>query len=151
MMRAQMLPCCQASYQDCEAGISSLQEGAISPSAELTGETMRFAGLVIVILVEYANLFSDPNSLTYRYRPAVIPGAEAKAIESISDSVQWNRHGVKFQLVQTGEIGRFEFIALLTNLVASIALFKLASVFVELMMLRVLPQKEIYEQYKYQV
>ncbi|ORZ31031.1 hypothetical protein BCR44DRAFT_1443346 [Catenaria anguillulae PL171] len=143
------------------ANVSSLDLPSSSPSAEV-GESMRHAGIVLIVMIDYANVPTRPKELRYTYRVSMIPGAEAKTLEnrfipvgtSGSSTVamqQWNRHGIRIKFVQTGKLGYFQLIALLTNLVASFALFRLAVIIVEFAMLQLLPEKERYATYKFEV
>jgi hypothetical protein len=52
--------------------------------------------------------------------------------------------------VQTGLIGAFSFITLLINLVSGIVLIKVATTVVDMVAIRLLPQKDYYRQYKYE-
>jgi len=73
------------------------------------------------------------------------------ADNTINDSVGWleyNRHGIEIKFVQLGNIGKFDFMALCMNLVASIAMLSVASTIVESLMLYVLPEKGDYRKLK---
>ncbi|CAG8569830.1 4516_t:CDS:10 [Rhizophagus irregularis] len=94
------------------------------------------------------------------FAPGAAPGeinrssAEYKATENIynpdgSYTIK-DRHGIRFVFQQIGQIGSFNAVSLLTNLVAALALFKVATTLVELLMLHVLPQKEHYGTFKYE-
>jgi len=118
------------------------------------GEINRSSGIVIVIAIDYTNVKLKMDQIKYTYRPQIIDGAEYKATESIynpdgSYTIK-DRHGIRFVFQQIGQIGTFNPISLLTNLVAALALFKVATTLVELLMLYVLPQKKYYEDFKYE-
>ncbi|RIA99660.1 hypothetical protein C1645_746830 [Glomus cerebriforme] len=118
------------------------------------GEINRSSGIVIVIAIDYKNVRFTANEIRYKYRPQVIDGAEYKAVESIynpdgSYTIK-DRHGIRLVFQQIGQIGTFDVISLLTNLVAALALFKVATTLVEILMLNVLPQKKHYEAFKYE-
>ncbi|CAG8610499.1 1208_t:CDS:10 [Acaulospora morrowiae] len=106
-----------------------------APGAD-PGEKYRSSGIVIVILIEYTNVVTKSGVISYKYLPQVIEGNEYK-----TENAGLEQHGV---------IGQFDFIAFLTNIVASLALFKVATTIVELLMLNLLPQKHIYEEAKYE-
>ncbi|KAI9176032.1 hypothetical protein H9P43_006396 [Blastocladiella emersonii ATCC 22665] len=143
------------------ANVSSLNLPTKSPSGAANNETMRFAGIVLIVMVDYANMVSNPEEISYTYRVSMIQGAETKVLENHYIPVgplganvtmqQWNRHGIRIKFVQTGKLGQFQLITLLTNVVASFALFRIAVLIVEFLMLRVLPEKDKYSAYKYQV
>jgi len=134
-----------------------------------SNETYRYSGCVVVIIIEYNNRKED---IEYKYKPTLIKGAEMKILElvpdinfvsskifdkvgadnTINDSVGWleyNRHGIEIKFVQLGNIGKFDFMALCMNLVASIAMLSVASTIVESLMLYVLPEKGDYRKLKY--
>ncbi|CAB4477496.1 hypothetical protein RhiirA5_352707 [Rhizophagus irregularis] len=118
------------------------------------GEINRSSGIVIVIAIDYANVKLKLDEIKYTYRPQLINGAEYKATENIynpdgSYTIK-DRHGIRFVFQQIGQIGSFNAVSLLTNLVAALALFKVATTLVELLMLHVLPQKEHYGTFKYE-
>ncbi|KAI8834677.1 hypothetical protein BC829DRAFT_407068 [Chytridium lagenaria] len=113
-------------------------------------ETQRSAGVVVSFLI---NPYSV--SLKYKYFPAQVTNTEYKALQTIYNSngtvTVLNRHGVYLIFAQSGQIGAFSFMALLTNLVASFALLKVASLVVDFLMTMVLPSKEIYKEAKFQI
>ncbi|CAG8732723.1 8831_t:CDS:2, partial [Ambispora leptoticha] len=117
------------------------------------GESYRSSGIVIVIIIDYQNL-PFKNTITYKYRPQYIPGNEYKSVENIfmpnGSYVVKERHGLRLIFQQNGEIGRFDFISLLQNIVAGFALFSLATIIVEVLMLKFLPEKDVYEQVKFE-
>ncbi|CAI2175271.1 6088_t:CDS:2, partial [Funneliformis geosporum] len=133
------------------AGVD-LEGPSFAPAA--VGESNRSSGVVIVIVIEYKNVPSKDNEIKYKYFPQVINGAEYKVTESIFNNDNSytikDRHGIRLVFQQYGQIGEFDFISLLTNLVAALALFKVATFLVELLMLKCLPQKDQYEHFKYE-
>jgi hypothetical protein len=110
--------------------------------------------VVIVVIVDYTNRKSDMSELKYTYRASAIAGTEIKFLEpSIlpnNNVLLNNRHGVRVVFVLGGTIGSFNFMALLRNLVAALGLLKVSSLITDQLMLRVLPQRDLYEDYKYQ-
>ena len=60
------------------------------------------------------------------------------------------RTGIQVNFEQSGSIGQFHFITLLTNLVAAFALLSVSSVVVEGLMCYVLPKRKMYMKLKYQ-
>jgi len=125
-------------------------------SNNTNSESLRFAGVVMIVFIEYSNRVSMPNEFKYTYSPAVIPGSESKVVDivwdgTINNYVQLDRHGVRIRFIQTGQIGTFNFQALLRNLVAAFALLKVAQIVVEFMMVHLLPQKDVYKDYKFSI
>ncbi|KAJ3096256.1 cytochrome c oxidase subunit 1, partial [Phlyctochytrium bullatum] len=130
-----------------------------APGAGAT-ETQRRAGIVISFLISYQNRessFKDINNvaLKYKYYPAAVPRTEYKVEQVINNPngtvTILNRHGIFLSFDQTGEIGTFSFIALLTNLVAALALLKITSLIVDALMTMVFPQRDVYKEAKFQV
>ncbi|KAJ3361091.1 cytochrome c oxidase subunit 1 [Allomyces javanicus] len=137
------------------AGVPSLDALSEAPGAK-PNETLRYGGIVIVVEINYQNKLLNPSKLLYSYRASVITGAESKEIHLRStpnntNVRSFNLHGIRVKFVQAGAIGQFELISLLTNMVASLALLRLAVIFVEVLMLHVLPERKAYHEYKYQV
>ncbi|CAG8609974.1 4787_t:CDS:10 [Ambispora leptoticha] len=132
---------------------ADLQAVSTAPGAK-PGEIYRSSGIVIVIVIDYKNVPFKEDTITYTYRPQYIKGNEYKSIESIYQPnggyVIKERHGLRLVFQQSGTIGKFDFISLLKNIVAGFALFSLASIIVEILMLQFLPEKSIYEQAKFE-
>ncbi|KAG0033698.1 cytochrome c oxidase subunit 1 [Podila clonocystis] len=125
-----------------------------SPTAS-TNETVRSSGVVVIVVIQYAAKGWNPNRISYEYLPKAIPDQEYKVIETIRDfrggnRVEINRHGIRIVFSQAGQLGQFSLMTLLTNLVAAVALFKVANIVVELMMLRLHPHKKIYDRAKFE-
>ncbi|KAG0352581.1 cytochrome c oxidase subunit 1 [Podila minutissima] len=125
-----------------------------SPTAS-ANETVRSSGVVVIVVIQYAAKGWNPNRISYEYLPKAIPDQEYKVIETIRDfrggnRVEINRHGIRIVFSQAGQLGQFSLMTLLTNLVAAIALFKVANIVVELMMLRLHPHKKIYDRAKFE-
>ncbi|KAG9064555.1 cytochrome c oxidase subunit 1 [Linnemannia hyalina] len=135
------------------AGVN-LDDISTSPSASVN-ETVRSSGIVVIVVIQYAAKGWNPNKISYEYLPKAIPDQEYKVIETIRDfrggnRVEINRHGIRIVFSQAGQLGQFSLMTLLTNLVAAVALFKVANIIVELMMLRLHPQKKIYTRAKFE-
>jgi len=59
-----------------------------------------------------------------------------------------NIHGMKINVLQTGELGTFDITTLVIQLTTSLALLKLTTTIVDLLAVRVLPHKEQYRDAK---
>ncbi|RUS28337.1 hypothetical protein BC938DRAFT_482005 [Jimgerdemannia flammicorona] len=136
---------------------ADLDTPSYAPSADQSnGETCRSSGIVISVNINYANSPSNLDLITYQYLPQVIVGNEYKVeeivyrAETTGGITVLNRHGIKIIFQQSGQIGTFHFITLLLNLVAGLALLKVATIVVELLMLRFLPQRRQYEAHKFE-
>ncbi|KAF9400447.1 cytochrome c oxidase subunit 1 [Mortierella sp. AD011] len=132
----------------------NLDDLSMAPTAT-AGETIRTSGVVVIVVIQYAAKGWNPNRISYEYLPKAIPDQEYKVIETIRDfrdgnRVEINRHGVRIVFSQTGQLGKFSLMTLLTNLVAAVALFKVANIIVELMMLRIHPRKKTYVRAKFE-
>ncbi|KAG0001574.1 cytochrome c oxidase subunit 1 [Entomortierella chlamydospora] len=132
----------------------NLDDPSMAPTAT-AGETVRTSGVVVIVVIQYAAKGWNPNRISYEYLPKAIPDQEYKVIETIRDfrdgnRVEINRHGVRIVFSQTGQLGKFSLMTLLTNLVAAVALFKVANIIVELMMLRIHPRKKTYVRAKFE-
>ena len=125
--------------------------------------TLRYDGIVLVAYIEYRNkrttyvsvTENEANSIEYVYTVRRVKQAEYKfeSPDYFSDGtgryVLFNRHGVRIVFKQTGKIGKFDLQSCLTNIVAAIALIKVATTFVELLMLYFLPERALYRAAKY--
>ncbi|KAF9966337.1 cytochrome c oxidase subunit 1 [Mortierella alpina] len=134
------------------AGVD-LDELSASPTAAVN-ETVRSSGVVVIVVIQYAAKGWNPNRISYEYLPKAIPDQEYKVIETIRDfragsRVEINRHGIRILFSQAGQLGQFSLMTLLTNLVAAVALFKVANIIVELLMLRLHPQKKTFTRAKF--
>ena len=132
---------------------TDLEAPSTDPGAQ-NGESYRSSGIVIIVVIEYRNVKLKKDKFSYKYLPRMIEGNEYKVVESLYQAdgsyILKDRHGIRFVFAQHGEIGEFSFIALLENIVAGFALFKLATILVEIIMLKFLPEKDIYEDAKYE-
>lgn len=75
----------------------NLDEISTAPSASV-GESMRSAGVVIILVIQYTAKGWNPNRISYEYLPKAISDQEYKVIETIRDfrdgnRVELNRHG----------------------------------------------------------
>jgi hypothetical protein len=84
----------------------------------------------------------------------IVNGSEFKITQTVYNldgSISYyDRHGIRIVFAQTGSIGKFNFISLLLNLVAALALFRVATLVVDGIMVYFLPQKKLYHREKFQ-
>ncbi|KAI8898701.1 hypothetical protein BC833DRAFT_588621 [Globomyces pollinis-pini] len=117
-------------------------------------EPLRSSGLVISVPIAYTNDNSPPKQLIYKYLPAIVEGAEFKLTETVVNAdgslTYLVRNGIRIVFSQTGQIGIFSVMALILNLVAAAALFSVAGVVVDSLMVYFLPRKDVYYHAKYQ-
>lgn len=133
------------------AGIKSLD----APSGVAGGNTYRYDGIELVVIITYSNRASEPSLLKYRYDISVIPGVDSAAFDpsQIVDSttmVTSARHGIKLIYIIAGSIGVFDFQTLLVNIVSSVVLLKAATTVVDILMEYVMPDKDKYKSHKYE-
>eukprot|EP01061_Rhynchopus_euleeides_P006543 TRINITY_DN15582_c0_g2_i1.p2 TRINITY_DN15582_c0_g2~~TRINITY_DN15582_c0_g2_i1.p2 ORF type:complete len:373 (+),score=140.08 TRINITY_DN15582_c0_g2_i1:77-1120(+) len=138
--------------------VDSLYLDKLSP---FTSDTLRYDGLVMLIVVEYKGTGFDANTVKYTYHVKYVPSVEYKYEEvkdySYRDPVTnkvmvqrevWNRHGVRVIVVYAGWMGKFSFVELLKTLVTGLALLALAGTITDYIVMRLLPNAEIYRRYK---
>jgi hypothetical protein len=61
-----------------------------------------------------------------------------------------NRHGVKLIFLQTGNVGRFVFQTMVIQLVTAMGLLSVSAVLVDMLMLRIMPQRKHYSGAKFE-
>jgi len=132
------------------AGIESLD----MPSTYNQSSTMRYDGIVLMIFIVYSNTEThDLNYITYTYKPSLITDTEFKSVQAnlINSTFReiYNRHGIRMIFVQDGTLGRFDFQVTLLTFVSGLGLLTVSAVIVDLIAVYILPQKKIYEDYKY--
>ncbi|KAJ3255914.1 cytochrome c oxidase subunit 1 [Boothiomyces macroporosus] len=124
------------------------------------GEPVRSAGGIISTPIFYTNkaqpfsLNGEIASLDYKYLPSFIKGSEFKVVETVTNQdgslTYVDRHGFRVVFAQTGSIGIFNMINALLNVVAGFALFSVAAVIVDSIMLYILPKRKEYQSAKFQ-
>lgn len=133
------------------AGVATLDV----PSGVIGGNTYRYDGIEIIVIITYSNRFSKPSELKYRYTMDVVPKVDSVAFEpssvvSATDMIAVKRNGIKLIYIIAGTIGIFDFQTLITNLVGSVVLLKAATTVVDVLMEYVLPEKLRYKSHKYE-
>ena len=91
----------------------------------------------------------------YWYTVDHVAESEFKAYEIIRGAIgedtprtRNNRHGIRIVFRQVGEIGAFDVQTTMVNLVVALGLLGAATTMVDVMMVHVLPQKEVYAKAK---
>eukprot|EP00037_Helgoeca_nana_P032851 m.415631 g.415631 ORF g.415631 m.415631 type:complete len:432 (-) comp29704_c0_seq1:174-1469(-) len=110
---------------------------------------MRYDGINIVISVLYEMEGIAGSTLKYTYIPRLLDNLEYKIEETqllgapnVRDVL--NRHCVRLIFIQTGVIGTFDFTALLITLVTALGLLAVANTLTNLVMTKLLEQKDLY-------
>lgn len=123
----------------------------------LTGSTgsLRYDGLLIITTVEYSNRVSNPKELKYDYKFYTIPDVNVISQEPTKPVAgglsQRSWYGVRLVFLVIGSIGKFDFPTLLTSLVNGLVLVKVATTIVDLLILYIMPDKNIYKRHKFEV
>ncbi|KAI9096077.1 hypothetical protein DFS34DRAFT_151907 [Phlyctochytrium arcticum] len=132
-------------------------EGQSSADGAKKGESLRSAGFVISSPITYMNgqkFGTGEYAYKYVYSPAKMEGTEYKVLQTRVNPdgslTYLNRHGIRIVFDQTGQIGEFDFIALLTALVAATALLRVATLTVEVLMLWIMPHRILYSKAKFE-
>jgi len=129
------------------------QSDTASPGAI---ETFRSAGIVILCLINYDNTYSfNQDNIRYETQFKKVAGTEFKAVEPVysvpvGQRMTRNRHGIRIMFLQTGIIGKFDFQVLLLTFVSGMGLLAVATLIVDALATMVLPEKEVYSNYKFE-
>ncbi|KAJ9444708.1 P2X receptor A [Diplonema papillatum] len=123
--------------------------------SSLSSDTLRYDGLVLVIIIDYAGSGYTKNSIKYTYRVKYVPHAEYKYLEVKDENngthttrTTYNRHGVRVLVVASGWVGKFSFVELLKTLVTGLALLALAGTVTDYVIMKLLPNSDVYRRYK---
>jgi len=120
--------------------------------------TIRYDGATLIITIKYSNfdMWSGvSDGISYEYEVSYISGTKSKVVQEIwrkfpGQRTIRNRHGLKFEVLQSGELGKFDLFTLLTACTTSLALLALSTTIVDQVMLRLLPKRELYHEEKYE-
>lgn len=136
--------------------LDSLLDTDLPTSDPMYGETLRAAGMVLIVEIVYngeVSVKGNAQLVSYTIHASYIPNAnyiQYKIDESITSPgtfVETELRGIRIAVRQSGLLGQFNFQVLLLSLVSSIALLTFASVIVKFLAFKVLPNKGIYTQY----
>jgi len=128
-----------------------------------SGSSYRNDGTTLILKVEYSNTRSWSGlskDITYLYTPFLLSDTSFKLYESIwegtggdyrANRTLLNKHGVKIDLVQGGNLAKFSFSQLLVSLTTSLTLLAVATVITDIVALYFLPDKDRYENAKYEL
>lgn len=133
------------------ADISSLDVDAKTN----TNKTLRYEGVLILMVVEYGNKGYSTERLKYSYYAYQVPGvsvvAQAPSKPTTNGFSQRTWYGIRVIFVLAGTVGKFDFPSLLTALVSGAVLVKAASTVVDLLLLYIMPDKALYAKHKFEV
>jgi len=133
------------------AGVGSLDV----PSDNYCNSSKRFNGAIILFSIKYSNTNSfDIDRIEYEMSASLFRDTDYYSAEPIllGDNQRLARYraGVRIVFLQFGDIGIFSFQTMLINLVSGLGLLTIATVIVDQIALRVLPERKLYEQFKYE-
>lgn len=134
------------------AGIDSLD----TPSSSNRSRSLRDDGLVVLVFITYSNTHTySTGSIRYQYSLRMVENTKFKAVQpiytkNIENRVIWNRHGIRFIFLQTGELGAFDFATLLLSFVSGLGLLAVATLVVDVFALHLLKSgRAVYSKYKF--
>ncbi|ORX82087.1 hypothetical protein K493DRAFT_361585 [Basidiobolus meristosporus CBS 931.73] len=138
-------------------GAANVYLDDLSPAPDANhrlGETLRASGVSIPVTIKYQNEPLNPGAISYKYFPdasnAEVYGIEEAQYDPENGSyLVYQRHGIQLVFSQTGNLGRFSLLLLLTSLVAAFILLEVAKWLVNLLMLRTFRERRIYKKAKY--
>eukprot|EP01088_Endostelium_zonatum_P006201 TRINITY_DN18305_c0_g1_i1.p1 TRINITY_DN18305_c0_g1~~TRINITY_DN18305_c0_g1_i1.p1 ORF type:complete len:443 (-),score=81.61 TRINITY_DN18305_c0_g1_i1:24-1352(-) len=116
-----------------------LRAAGISFDTLVDGLVPRYDGVIILIVLSYTNTDGyRTNEYSYTYTATYVTGAQFKVVQEIYGKnyqtiLEFNRHGVRLLIVQSGEIGRFDFQTLLLTLVSGLGLLAIATTLVDIL------------------
>lgn len=130
------------------ANIQSLE--ILSDSSDSAGQSLRSAGLVLSLNIDYNNTFSfDQNNFEYLIRVSKVLQTNFKVDDAIfqapssSDTVPYpkyrirqKRRGILFQFQESGSVGAFDFQTMLINLLSGVGLLSIAVSLVDFVMIQ---------------
>ncbi len=126
-------------------------------SAVKASSTLRYSGVVIVVNVEYTNVYHWVGAGTpyYTYRLTLLPGANAKTVDASYPSDRsrrtvLNQHGIRLTVIETGRLGAFDTTQLLLRLTTSLSLLAVATVIVDSLALYCLARRQQYKAAKFE-
>jgi len=126
-----------------------------------SGETYRESGVTLIMQVDYTNTLSwagVADAIQYTYTPYLLGSTSFKMYDAVYSGANdyrqnrtlLNKHGVKIDLLQGGDLGAFSFQQLLLSLTTSLTLLAVATVVTDYVALYLLPDKERYDEAKYE-
>eukprot|EP00622_Pseudochattonella_farcimen_P004040 FR739345.1.p1 GENE.FR739345.1~~FR739345.1.p1 ORF type:complete len:197 (-),score=21.62 FR739345.1:238-828(-) len=130
--------------------LDDLKGNGASPYRE-TGASMSF----FISYTNYVN-WKGTSRVSYTYTPKAVKGSSYKYYNPIysdyrASRTTLNMHGISIQAIPGGTYRVFDFNNLLIQLTTSLTLFAVATVIVDFVALYVLPDKEVYDHYKYEL
>ncbi|KAJ3127198.1 cytochrome c oxidase subunit 1 [Nowakowskiella sp. JEL0407] len=132
--------------------LNSLDKVSNAPDTS-PNETWRSTGMIVSVPINYENEVGDAKFLRYTYLPAQMNATKYRIQDHVNNpdgsTTYYKRYGIRIIATQFGSVGVFDFQVLLVNLVAGLALTKIASTLVDLLMLYFMPKRAKYKEAKF--
>jgi hypothetical protein len=148
-------------------GLSTLDLPSSQLYAPLNNETHRYAGVVVVLSIQYSNFMMGDGQVPgtgtlnnyyvkYFYSVSIIPDQQFKAVYAERAASQvpsttrtvYDKHGIRVVVVQQGNVGSFDFQVMIVNLTAALGLLSVAALLTDIAMTKFCPLRFVYKQYK---
>ncbi|GMH81889.1 hypothetical protein TrVE_jg5396 [Triparma verrucosa] len=154
---------CYIAPNKTNANLDFFQLGILMSAADsdLDVGNNRYDGATMIVEVTYTNMFSWSGlsrKIQYTYKPYLSSSTSFKLYDNVWEGTDnyrekrtlLNKHGIKIDLVQSGDLGAFSFAQLLISLTTSLTLLAMATVITDYIALYFLPDKEKYDEAKYE-
>ncbi|KAK5578685.1 hypothetical protein RB653_008358 [Dictyostelium firmibasis] len=134
------------------AGVESLDSEGLANKSR----TIRDDGILILCFITYSNTYTyNTGNYQYTYQFKLVQNTKFKIVEpvftkDVEDRYIFDRHGVRIIFIQTGQLGQFDFQTMLLTFVSGIGLVTAASLVVDIIATRIMPQRSKYQELKFQ-
>ncbi|EAL63456.2 hypothetical protein DDB_G0288061 [Dictyostelium discoideum AX4] len=134
------------------AGVESLDSQGLANKSR----TIRDDGILILCFITYSNTYTyNTGNYHYTYQFKLVQNTKYKIVEpvftkDVEDRYIFDRHGVRIIFIQTGQLGQFDFQTMLLTFVSGIGLVTAASLIVDIIATRIMPQRSRYQELKFQ-
>jgi len=127
---------------------------SLTDSTVEKGRTRREVGMVMLCIVEYTNMMTW-GKLKYKIRPRVLEKIHFRQdqefyIKYPDQRARWERYGIRIIFITGGVLGGFVFQQALISVVSGLALLAVSTAIVDFLATKLLPQRETYNDCKYQ-
>jgi len=120
------------------------------------GKSIRYSGAIFLVFLDYKNnvdlLFRKQTRYTVQVK--MISNTQYKAVQAVytkklESRTVYDRHGLHFVFLQTGQIVKFDFQVLLLSLVSGMGMLAVSTTIVDLVSTKVLGNKDVVSNLKY--
>jgi hypothetical protein len=140
--------------------VGVLLEAAGLPSLDVPSDvrnsTKRYDGIVLLLTITYTNLWTyDLNNIRYEFRVTLVNNTKFRTeqviqTKSIVSRQSWVRNGIRLIVLQVGTIGTFDIQETLVTIVSGMGLTAAATLCVDFLATKLVPQKKRYRKCIYQ-